>query len=253
MTGRWATRLLIGLLALTLVACGTTGASGGRRSTPRNAKAADIQVQLGSSYMQQGKLDLALEKLTRAVQLDPRSAMAHSVLAILYEQIKHEDRAAEHYAKSVTLPNAGGDVRNNYGQFLCRRQRFVEADAQFQSALKDPFYKAQAVVATNAGICARNAGDLERAEDYLRAALQQQPDYAAALLPMASVLKARGQHLNARAFVQRFEATGQTSAEMLALGVEVEQALGDQGAAADYRARLLREFPASPEARRLKE
>lgn len=248
-------RRLVALLLMLglLVACASTDRTQVGRKGTRNTRAADIQVQLGSSYMQQGKLDLALEKLTRAVQLDPQSAMAHSVLAILFEQIKNDEQARVHYEKSIKLSGGGGDVRNNYGQFLCRRQRFAEADVQFQAALKDPFYKGHAVAATNAGICARNAGDLEKSENYLRAALQQQPGYVPALLPMAAVLQARGQHLNARAFVQRFEAAGAPSAEMFALGIDVEQSLGDRRAAADYRARLLREFPSSPEARRFKE
>lgn len=217
-------------------------------------KAAQIQVQLGSSYMQQGKLDLARDKLVRATELDPKSALAHSVLGILYEQINDDAKAEVHYQRSVELAGASGDVHNNYGQFLCRRQRYEQADAQFEAALQDPFFKSHALVATNAGICARNAGRLDDAERYLRAALVQAPDYLAALLPMASVLQAQGQHLNARAFLQRSEAAAaEPTAELLALGVEIENALGDQRAAADYRDRLLRSFPASPEARRFKE
>lgn len=243
--------LLLGVVLL-LGACAAPLPRPGTRS--EGEKAAEIQVRLGSGYMQQGKLDLAMERLTRAVQLDPRSAMAHSMLGVLYEQINDRAKAETFYRKSVTLRGNVGIVSNNYGQFLCRYNRFDEADGQFQSALQDPFYSSPEVAAANAGLCSLKAGRIEDAERYLRSALQRQPGYAAALLPMAEVLAQRQQYMGARAFLQRYEASGAgESAAMLALGVQVESALSDTRAAADYRERLLRSFPESPEARRYKE
>lgn len=245
---------LLGVLAMLLLsACETTGVA---RPITRSEseKAAEIQVRLGSGYMQQGKLDLAMERLTRAAQLDPRSAMAHSMLGVLYEQINDKAKAEAHYKKSVSLKGNIGNVSNNYGQFLCRYNRFDEADGQFQNALQDPFYGSHEVAATNAGFCALQAKRLEDAERYLRSALERQPGYAPALLPMAQVLALRQQYMGARAFLQRYEASGAgETAAMLDLGVQVETALTDQRAAADYRERLLRNFPTSPEARRYKE
>jgi type IV pilus assembly protein PilF len=248
-------KTLVALLLTTcvLTACTSTGVT---RPTSRtdSQKAAEIQVRLGSGYMQQGKLDLAMERLSRAVQLDPRSAMAHSMLGVLYEQINDKANAELHYKKSVSMRGNLGNVSNNYGQFLCRYNRFDEADDQFQAALTDPFYGSHAVAATNAGFCAMKADRLEDAERYLRSALDKQPDYAPALLPMAEVLAERKQYMGARAFLQRYEASNAgESASMLDLGVRVERALADNRAADDYRERLLRNFPSSPEARRYKE
>lgn len=240
-------------LLLVLVACGGTGVSRPAKRSD-SQKASEIQVRLGSGYMQQGKLDLAMERLTRAVQLDPRSAMAHSMLGVLYEQINDKAKAEVHYRKSVSLSGSNGSVSNNFGQFLCRYNRFDEADDQFQAALQDPFYASHEVAATNAGFCALKAKRLEDAERYLRSALERKPDFGAALLPMAEVLAEREQYMGARAFLQRYEATGEgESAAMLDLGVRIETALNDARAAADYRERLLRNFGSSPEARRYKE
>lgn len=249
------TRLRLGMLALILGVMGCDSATVPRSKTPGDrAKAALVQVQLGSGYMQQGKLDLALERLTRAVELDPRSAMAHSMLGVLYEQINDPQKAELNYRKSVGLPGDTGNVANNFGQFLCRYERYGEADLQFQAALRDPFYSGRVVAATNAGICARKAGRLNEAERYLRAALSEDATYIPALLPMAEVLADQEQYLGARAFLQRHEASGAgESAAMLALGVRVETALADPRAAADYRQRLLRSFSTSPEARRFQE
>jgi type IV pilus assembly protein PilF len=247
-----AQRALILGLSLVLIACAGGVSRPSKRSD--NQKAAEIQVQLGSGYMQRGMLDLAMERLQRAVQLDPRSAMAHSMLGVLYEQINDKTNAELHYSKSVNLPGSVGSVSNNFGQFLCRYNRFDEADAQFQTALQDPFYPSHEVAATNAGFCALRAKRLEDAERYLRSALERKPDFAAALLPMAEVLAERQQFMSARAFLQRYEATGEAeSAAMLDLGVRIETALNDPRAATDYRERLLRNFASSPEARRYKE
>jgi type IV pilus assembly protein PilF len=72
-----------------------------------------------------------------------------------------------------------------------------------------------------------------------------------ALYAMARTSLLRGDFLRARAFVQRYEATGRAGADGLALGIEVETKLGNVRAANDYRQRLLAQFPDSQAARRL--
>ena len=70
---------------------------------------------------------------------------------------------------------------------------------------------------------------------------------------MASVLHARKDHLRARAFMQRYDAANPANPEALYLGLQIEQALGDERSVEDYRRRLLSGFPRSREAQSLEQ
>jgi len=243
-------RLALLIFMVLLAACATD--DGLNRPTDRN-KAAAIQAELASRYLQVGRLDLARDRINQALALGPRLPSTHTVAAVLQEKIGNKEGAETHYAKAVKLPGSGGAERNNYGQFLCSSERFEEAEEQFDAAIKDAFYANVETAALNAGICASRAGHLDRAERFLRSALERRPNMAEGLLSMASVQQALGNHMGARAFLQRFDATGQQSSESLALGYRIETALRDPKAAALYRQRLLDEFPNSEQAKVLKE
>ena len=91
---------------------------------------------------------------------------------------------------------------------------------------------------------------MQAAEKYLRLALERDPNTTEAFLPLADLLFARGQSMNARAFLQRHESSGlEQSAEFLKLAAQVEEKLGDASAAAVYRERLINEFPDPENAR----
>lgn len=242
------TRLWL-VLAVLLSAC--AGGMGGNivgQSSDKARRSAELQVQLAQEYLKRGQLDVARDKLKHALELDPYSAQAHTVSGFLGETIGDYLQAELHYRRATELKPKDGDMSNNFASFLCRRGRYDESDAQFQRAFADPYYKTPEVALTNAGMCARDDGRLEQAETYLREALARKPDYAAALVPMASVLYAREDYLRARAFLQRYEAVHDAGPEVLHLGMQIEQALGDHRSAEDYRRRLLSGYPRSREA-----
>ncbi len=238
-------------IAIALLAGCATGGGGsfiGGASSEKARQGAELQVQLAQEYLKRGKLEVARDKLKRALELDPYSAQAHTVSGYLNETIGERVQAELHYKRAVEIKPKDGDMANNYAGFLCRQGRYDESDAMFLRAIADPFYKTPEVALSNAGICAKDGGRLEQAEAYLRDALARKPDYAGALLPMASVLYARQDFLKARAFIQRYEAGHQTSPEVLFLGWQIEQALGDKRSADDYRRRLIEGYPRSREA-----
>lgn len=238
--------LALGLVALLLgCAGGTGGGSNVRRSGEPTAmqSAAETNLKLGQAYMQQGQLEDALDKLQKAIELDPQSAQAHTVLAVLLERIGRHEQAGTHYARSVELQPGQGNLLNNYGAYLCRHGRFAEADAMFMRALEDPFYRTPGAALANAGVCAVQAGDATRAERNFRRALDFTPGDTTALLHLAQIHFDKGDFLRARAFVQRMEGAGGASPVALDLGARIEDRLGDSKAAARYRERLSTEFP----------
>ncbi len=231
--------------ALFLAACASSPDSERVDSDAR--KAAQLNTQLGREYMTRGQYEIALEKLKKAVASDKSYAPAHTMLAVLYETIGENDNARKHFEAALKAAPDNGDVNNNYGAFLCRVDGGRGADRYFEAALKDPFYRTPAVAMANAGSCALKRGDMDKAETYLRQSLAYNPDFPDALLSLAGLHYGQGDYLRARAFLQRYETSGQMSAESLLLGYRVETRLNNAAEAGKYRSELIRKFPGAPE------
>ena len=241
---RWLPALLAAALLAGCVSDPTSPrAARGPQTSEANANAAALHVDMGRAYLQRGDLRTAQERLQRALQLDPRSTDAHTVIAVLNEKIDRPQLAERHYRRAVDLKPEDGALNNNYGQFLCRQGRFDEADRRFRTALEDPFYDTPAVAFTNAGVCAFKAGRFDAAETYFRRSLDLDPAQPDVLLDLARIHVGKREPLRARAFLQRHEAAAAPAPDALELGVLIEEALGDAQAAERYRARLRQEFP----------
>lgn len=208
----------------------------GDNETRRNNS--NILVELGQRYYARGEYEIALDKLNTALSIDPASASAHTVIAILYETIGDTSAAANHYRQSLRYGSKQGDILNNYGSWLCRQRNFVEADEIFRRALADPFYKTPESALANAGTCAIENGRMDLAEGYLSQVLVRFPNDGQALLGMASVAFHKQEYMRARAFMQRADASGGLDRPALELAARIEEQLGDTGSAATYRSRL---------------
>src|SRR5690606_708514 len=213
--------------------------------------AAQQYYQLGARYYKNGNYKLARDRLERAVKLDPGLAIAHSVLALTYEQLDNSRLAAEHHQKAVRAAPGDHVVRNAYAVWLCGEKRYDDARSQFERAAASPENDDAEVTLTNAGVCMANAGDLERAEHYLRQALAESSTYGEALIQTSILMYRKEEFLQARAFLQRYLATNRATPEVLYLAVQTEKSLGDDPARTDYENQLLREFPNSVQARRV--
>jgi type IV pilus assembly protein PilF len=236
--------------ALLLAGCVQT-TTGAVPDEPDDDGAARQYYQLGARYYRNGKYELARDRLKRALDLNPRMAVAHSTLALTYEALENARLARDHYAKAVRYAPDDPGVRNTYAVFLCRQERYEEAREQFEIAAGIPENDDAEITLTNAGVCMAQKPDYELAERFLREALEHKSSYGEALIQMAALKYKTEDFLTSRAFLQRYLATHRAMPEVLYLAVQVEKALGDEEASTEYANQLLREFPDSAQARRV--
>ncbi len=248
-------RLLIIAAICALAGCATTQQSASSQrgmDSVSPVRAAEINTRLGVGYLERGQVQLAMEKLETALRHDPDHVPAHLTLALIFEQIGDSNRAGRHFRQAARLaPNDGG-TQNSYAVFLCRQGDFRAADRHFMQALEDPFYTTPEVAWSNAGACARRNGELEKANDYFRRALESDPSFPDALFHLAELYYQQGEAFRARAFLQRFESASEPEAGALFLGYRIESSLGNRVEANQYVSRLERQFPNSSEARELR-
>lgn len=247
-------RLACPMAMLLLAGCETLPGGGGSTASPQpqtTSKLAEVHTKLGIGYLREGKLELAFNRLTRALAADSGYSTAHNAMGTLQERLGDLESAEKHFKTAVSLDPTDSSAQSNYGSLLCRTGRYQEGEQRFLQALKNSLYERPEVAYNNAGLCMKAAGDMAKAETYFRAALERDPRIPSALLAMSQISFDQQQFLPARAYLQRFQELSALDAAALWLGVRIERELRDNETAARYAARLRQQFPDSEQARLL--
>jgi type IV pilus assembly protein PilF len=214
-------------------------------------EAGRINARLAMEYLKRDQLQVAQEKITKALVQNPKDVNVQLAAGLVYERL-HENKTAEkHFRQALKVAPDSPEAQNALGAFFCRNKQQAKGEEMFVKAAMNPLYRTPFVAYTNAGVCARSAGNLERAERYLRQALTSQVDYPETYAQLAGVLHDRKNDLQARAFVERYLAIAPATPDMLLLGHNIEVAMKDEAAAAAFKARLEKEFPNSEQTRRV--
>jgi type IV pilus assembly protein PilF len=213
-------------------------------------KASAVNVQLGIGYMQQNNLELASEKLTKAIRQNPDSAEAHNAYAILQDRLLQKDKAEYHYKKATKLDPDNSQAANNYGAFLCRNGRQLESEKHFMQALKNPLYRTPEFAYTNAAICLLQLGEAdetEQAKEYLHKAIAAKSDFAPALLTLANLLFDEGDYAAAKPYLDHLYLVATPTARSLWLTIRNTLQLDGDSDVAELARRLVTDFPDSKE------
>ncbi len=211
-------------------------------------RAAQANAQLALTYLKEGDLAAARDKIEKALKQDPRTPETQMAAGFVYDRLGQEKKAAEHFEQAVKLDRDNADVLNNAAVFLCRKGDRKQGEEYFLRAAKSPLYRTPEVAYSNAGRCALADGRPKDAETYFRNSLAIRPEQPDVLLEMAGLLHQSGNNFNARAFLQRYTAAASATADSLLLGYRIETALGDSATAGEYARRLRAEFPTSQQA-----
>ena len=222
--------------------------SGGGASTPASTAAA-ANLQLGSAYLQQGNLQVAKDKLERAVKQAPRDPAIHGLLAMLYQRLGESGRAETEYRAALSLAPRDPEQLNNYGAFLCGASRVDEGVSRFQEAARNPLYRTPWAAYTNAGVCLRGARRDAEAEPLFKRALQVRPDYTEAAVQLADLLLTQNRPTEAYDQVAGFLQNNPPSADLLLLGWRAARGAQNAIGTAQMAWRLQTEFAGTDQAR----
>lgn len=228
-----------------LAGCGTQNSVRSRSadlnselSQPAQNSPEMINIRLGVGYFRRNDYDTAIEKLRKAIKINPKSALAHSVLAVVFSSMNAHQDAKRHYELSVKYAPNDPTVLNNYGSFLCQQGEYKRAVAYYEKILQNPFYKTPEIAHENAGVCLMGDDNYVAAEKHFRKALRISPELPISLYNMVIIEAGQGQHMKARAFLQRLESIMKLDERMLTIAYQVETRLGAKESARLYREKL---------------
>jgi type IV pilus assembly protein PilF len=222
------------------------------RPGPDLEQAASFNASLAVRYLESNEVALARDKIDKALKQNPHDPIVQGAAGLVYERLQQSDKADQFFAAALRLAPEDPNAANNYAVFLCRHGKAEKGLKMFEQVARNPAYSIPENAYTNAGVCARQSGDLARADQMLRQALAINPKYPDALLQMADMSLTRDAGLAARAFLQRYLAAAAATPDALMLGIRIERKLADHEAEQGYTTRLLREFPDSGQAREIR-
>ena len=215
------------------------------KDSPEVKRRQSVQTMLAraTQRLHAGELDPAEKDVRSALKLDPGSADATTLLAVIEDRRGRAQEAGQLYRRAAELAPGQGAAQNNYGAWLCANGAAAESLVWFDRAVQAPGYATPVLAMANAGSCALTSGQTERAERDLRLALSRDPSNTTALGAMAELEFDRQHYLPARAFIERRLASGPATAAVLKLASQIEDRLGDKAAASRYVQRIRAEFP----------
>lgn len=236
-------QFIITILIVTLTACSVFSKSKTQISGPQ---ASDVNVQLGLAYLENGDVQRAHQKLLRAEEQSPSSLQAKEAMGYFLESTGSLSSADAYYRRATTLNPKSGAAQNNYGTFLCRRGRYSEADQHFLLALQDPSYLNTAQVYENAGLCAMQIPNTEKASGYFTQAITQDPKRAISWLELGRINYQTKNYQQAQQYLDHYmQLVKEPTANALWLGAVLARNLGNQTAAGSYTLMLQTRFPNS--------
>jgi len=216
------------------------------------AESADVYVQLGMRYLSMEKLNIAKENLQKALAKDSNNVQAHNGMAFLYEKINKPTDAMNEYQTALKLDAEDLGVQNNFGRFLCEQKQFEKGMTLLKQAATTPLNDKPWLALTNAGRCQLAMNQPQKAEAYFEQALLANNNYAPALAEMQKISYQRNDFDAAKDYLQRYLSTAPHTVETLWIAIHTERALGNEALATEYQNVLLKNFPLSDEAHKIK-
>lgn len=242
-------RLAWAVLGLAVVAGCVTTTSGGREPAAR-----EIQLQahldLARGYLEQRSWNRAREPIERALQIDPRSAEAYTLMGVMYQGQNETALAEEAYRRALRNDPRHALALNNYGSFLYSQGRFEDALAPLRTLVRDPTYRERARAYESLGLTEQKVGNTDRAREAFQRALSFNVVLPRSSLELARIAFDQGDLPTAAQHYDMFRSTARQTPGSLCLGIRLARQAGDHDQAASYAMALKNLYPNSAEASR---
>jgi len=147
------------------------------------------RLDLGVSYLEQGRYDAALAEITRAVQQAPGDARAHYNLGLVFDRLGRLDRALEEYHRALALKPDYKEPLFNLGPVYGRLGRVDQAIDYLTQALRlaEKYgYDQRESIHYNLGVAYDLKGWSAKAGVEYKRALALRPDYGEARRALAN-------------------------------------------------------------------
>lgn len=252
------------IASVSLIFCGVTLLSGcvsessyvgserqvNRRAVD-NTEAARTRISLGLNYLRRGDTSQAIYNLERARAFAPELSDVYSALAFYYQTVGENQQAEQSYKQAISKDANNADAYNNYGAFLCQQGKYTEAESVLLKAISRPGYIRVAESYENLALCLLEQQQFEKAKSYLESSLLHNTTRVSAILNMATLHYAMGDHSQAKQQLDRLQRLGRISSGSTLLTYLIAEKEGDIVTQQNAEQLLLTVYPDTTETRLL--
>ncbi|MFQ5698306.1 MAG: tetratricopeptide repeat protein [Myxococcota bacterium] len=137
-----------------------------------SARQAQTHRDLGSVYLGQGKIELAIREYQSSLELDDRDAETWFAMGEAYRRKGRFPEAEKYLRRALELDDGKQDARLNLSAMYLQQGRWQEAITEAQILVDDPTFLVPARALVNLGFAQYKSGDLEGARQSLTRALE---------------------------------------------------------------------------------
>jgi type IV pilus assembly protein PilF len=212
---------------------------------------AGLRFELATGYLDQGKLEVALDEVNQSLAIDPRFIDAIVLRGLVYFRMDDLIAAEQSFSRALAMSPSDGGALHNMGLLRCHQRNYRQAQVFFDKALAVPRYKDKGTTWLTQGVCQLRAGDRAAAEVSLQRAFEFNPSSPIALFNLSKLQFTKADYVRAQYYLQRLHTQNLANAESLHLGILVERRLGNTDGARKLQGELRAKFPQSPQLSRI--
>jgi type IV pilus assembly protein PilF len=149
-------------LALTLCACASS----------HSKEEALLHLQVGSSFLREGRYPDALRELLLAEKADPSNPVVQNNLGLVYFIREKNELAEKHLQRAVDLKSDYTDALNNHARVLIEMKKYDRAIDELKKVLKDLTYSESDKAYTNFGLAYFRQGKYAETKKYTSQAIR---------------------------------------------------------------------------------
>lgn len=245
-------QLMFVVVALGMLQGCVTETTGGFNVKRSDGDALHDYLQLATGYLEQNDLVNSKRHLANATRIDPNSSELQAIWGLLYSREGETKLADKSFLQALKLDATNSKARNNYAAFLFANGRFDEAYKQLQLVVEDTQYEQRPQAFENLGLAALRLQKSQEAEEAFKRALQLNPNQLRSSLELCSLMIAKKDLAQARAYYTNYLTLGQFyniphNPRSLWVGIQLEAAMGNKGNVLTYGKQLETNFASAPE------
>ncbi len=149
-------------------------------------------LNLGYSYFARGEYDLALEYLTKSIEMDAGNVKGYDNRGVVYQKKGLHDLALADFNQSIQLDPNNAESYNNRGNFYKDQRRYDQALSDYNKAIKNDPLLASAY--SNRGIIRKVKRQYDLATADFKQAITINPDMPQFYSNRGNMYKAQGQY-----------------------------------------------------------
>lgn len=208
------------------------------------------QLDLARGYLEKRDWNRARDPLKRALEIDPRSAEANTLMGVLNQAQNEPELAERYYRQALRHDPHFAMALNNYGTFLYARGRYEDALGPLRTLVGDPAYRERPRAYENLGLTELKVGNKERARAAFERALSFDTVLPRSGLELAEMAYEEGDYSAATRYYDVFRKRAKQTPRSLCLGLDLARRSGDDNQRASYELALRNLYPNSDQAKR---